>query len=155
VIECDCPSSPKVWLMSCLAAKNLSVCFFHLVLPGSFWITRIPHLMSKLDPRNSLSTIRRMKEPSSSHRCLDWEACHQGCTAHYINVQLVAVRDCMARRKVKAVRKFRIGESRSHFKVITDKRKWRFVSQGHPAGWTSRTAEVEGVETGDGQRSDA
>jgi len=75
---------------------------------------------------------------------------------HYINVQRATC--CCSRlygKKVKALWEFKSGESRSHFKVITDKRKWRLVSQGHPAGWASRTAGVEEVETGDGQRSDA
>lgn len=49
------------------------------------------------------------------------------------------------------------GESRaSHFKVVTDKRNSLLASQGHPAGWVSRTAEAEkNVETGDEWRSQA
>jgi hypothetical protein len=92
----------------------------------------------------------------------------------YIDGQLVAVRDRMAEAKAKE------GESRtevlkdlferkkeeasiksadstrSHFKVVTNKRNSLLATQGHPAGWVNRTAEAEkSVGTGDEWRSDA
>jgi hypothetical protein len=91
----------------------------------------------------------------------------------YIDGQLVAVRDRMAAAKVregesrtevlkdlfqrkKEEASIKSGESRSHFKVVTNKRNSLLAEQGHPAGWVNRTAEVEkAATTGDEWRSDA
>jgi hypothetical protein len=91
----------------------------------------------------------------------------------YIDGQLVAVRDRMAEAKAtdgqsrsevlkelfqskKEEASIKSGDSRSHFKVVTNKRNSLLASQGHPAGWVNRTAEVEKtVATGNEWRSDA
>lgn len=91
----------------------------------------------------------------------------------YIDGQLVAVRDRMAEAKVtegesrtevlkdlfqrkQEEASIKSGESRSHFKVVTNKRNSLLASQGHPTGWVNRTADAEkSAATGDEWRSDA